>query len=215
MKRITLFLVATATAFAQPKISQHMMLFEPTGIELHVSETLIVEGAGKGKVQIAVPADAGTPEIRNAQIQPTARPGIFDVTYDLKEPESRIDLSWSAPFVLPETLSGRILHTAGLVRLVFPSGVKVSGSMLESNGVEPNTQAAIYTLKGTAYRIEIDGAGSLRRQPPAAAPPSEEEAPSFEMVLPRVYDRLYWILGLVGGLLVIGFILNFRASVKR
>ncbi len=98
--------------------------------------------------------------------------------------------------------------------MVFPSGVKVSSPMLESNGVEPTTQAAIYTLKGKTYKIELDGAGSLRRQQPAEPPPSsgEEEGASFEIVLPRIYQHIYWIVGLISGLLIIGFILNFRAA---
>lgn len=214
MKLLPLFLIATA-ALAQTKVAQHMMLFEPTGTELNVSETLIVQGAGKGKVQIAVPADAGTPRVRNGEIAKTARPGIFDVTFD-NPPEGRVDLAWSMPFVLPETLSGRILHSDGMVRMVFPRGVKVSGPALESNGVEPSTQASIYTLKGTAYKIDIDGAGSLRSQAPAA-PESKnpDEDQPIDMILPRVYGKMYWILGLVFGILTVGFILNFKASVKR
>ncbi len=215
MIRIILPLFVCLSVMAQPKVSQHMMLFEPTGIELNVSETLIIEGTGKGKVQLAIPADAETPVARNGEIKKTGRPGIYELSFESNEPESRVDVMWTAPFILPETLSGRILHTASLVRMVFPSGVKVNAPMLESNGVEPNTQAEIYTLHGTTYKIEIDGAGSLRRQAPAATPPSEEEAPSFEIVLPRLYKQAYWIVGLISGLLIIGFILNYRASVKR
>ena len=188
------------------RVSQHMMLLEPTGTELNVSETLLVPGGGR--VRVAAPLDAGTPEVRGAALR-RLRPGLFELEVPPSE-EARIDLRWSMPFVVPETLTGRILHDAP-VRLVAPKDVKVTGSMLELNGVEPTTLAQIFTLKSASYALTIDGAGQLRTQQRAAA---AEDGPSIEQIPPRVYSRLYWILGLTLGLLAIGFTLHYRASVE-
>lgn len=216
--RIFPLLLIAAAATAQPKVAQHMILFEPTGTDLNVSETIIVDGSGKGTIQAYIPSEANTPQARNAQVTKTAKPGVFDVSFDAQGQETRIDLAWSMPFVLPETISGRVLHSEGAVRMVFPKGVTATGPMLESNGTEPTTQATIYTLKGTTYKIDINGAGSLRAQQPAEQPPPSEgsdEGQSLDIILPRIYDKLYWILGLTLGILAIGFFLNFKASVKR
>lgn len=195
------------SALAQPQVTQHMMLLEPTGVDLNVNETLIISGGGRGRVRIAVPPAAGTPEVRHATISKTGTPGVFELSVPASAGETRVDLAWSIPFTVPETLSGRVLH-GGVVRLVFPKGVKVSSAHLESNGVEPTTQAAIFTLKSANYKIDIDGAGSLRAQPPAA--PAADDGPSIQQIKPRIYDRLFWILGLVLAILAAGFVLNYR-----
>jgi hypothetical protein len=205
--RLAAGLIALA-AVAQPRVTQHMMLIEPTGIDLHVSETLIISGEGRGRVRIAIPPAAGTPTVRNATITKTSTPGVFELSLPAAAQETRVDIAWSMPFAVPETLSGRVLH-GGVVRLVFPKGVKVSSANMESNGIEPTTQAAIFTLKSPEYKIEIDGAGSLRAEQPAAAA-AEEDGPSIQQIKPRVYDRLYWILGLTLAILAAGFVLNYR-----
>jgi hypothetical protein len=206
--------LACVTAFAQPQVTQHMMLIEPTGVDLNVSETLIVTGGGRGRVRIAVPAAAGTPTARNGTLARTNTPGLFELSVPASAEDTRVDLSWSIPFAVPETLSGRILH-GGVVRLVFPKGVKVDSANLESNGVEPTTLASIFTLRSPDYKIEIDGAGSLRAQQPVS-PSAEEDGPSIQQIYPRIYDRLYWILGLTLAILAAGFVLNYRKpSVKQ
>ncbi|MDX2180510.1 MAG: hypothetical protein SFV18_13020 [Bryobacteraceae bacterium] len=205
-------LLVPVLAFGQAKVTQHMMLLEPSGTDLAVSETLIVEGAGK--VQVFLPPDAELAGTRGGKAVKTAKPGVYDVTLDAAQgPESRVDVNWSMPFVSPETLNGRILHGGGPVRLVFPKGVTAKGAALESNGVEPTTQAQIYTLKGSSFKIEINGAGKLRAQRPEAEEAGEDDGPRIEQIMPRLYDRLPWILGLTLGVLAIGFALHFRARV--
>jgi hypothetical protein len=207
--RIAVLTLLAVAAFAQPQVTQHMMLIEPDGVELSVSETLIISsGGGRGRVRIAVPPAAGVPGVRNGTLSKTSTPGVFDLATEASASETRVDLSWSIPFAVPETLSGRILH-GGIVRLVFPKGVKVEGASLESNGVEPTTQASIFTLKTANYKIEIDGAGSLRAQQPPAESASDD-GPSIQQIKPRIYDRLFWILGLTLAILAAGFALNYR-----
>jgi len=198
--------------FAQDTVFQHMILFESSGTDLSVSETFMAEGGGK--FQVALPKDATLAGTRGGTAVKDARTGIYSVTVAGQQgQESRFDINWTMPFVVPEELSGRILHS-GPVRMVFPKDVKASGTMLESNGVEPTTQSSIYTLKGKTYKIMIDGAGTLRSQRPQGQP-EEEQGPRIEQILPRIYDRKYLVLGLTAAILVIGFILNYRASIKE
>jgi hypothetical protein len=117
------------------------------------------------------------------------------------------------PFVSPETLSGRILHGGGPVRLVIPKGVRASGAALESNGVEPTTQAQIFTVKGASFKIEIDGAGKLRAERPASE--FSEEGPPIDQIMPRLYDRLPLVLTLTLGILALGFALHFRTRARK
>jgi hypothetical protein len=206
----TLVIAGTA-ALAQTKVTQHMMLYEPTGTDINVAETLIIEGSGK--VQIVLPADAEVKTTRGGEVKKSAKPGIWDVTVKAEGPETRVDVNWTMPFITPEDISGRILHGGGPVRMVFPKGVKVTGAALEPNGTEPTTLASIFTLKGAAYKISLDGAGTLRAERPAEAE-APAEGPTIQQILPRFYDRLYWVLGLTFAILAAGFILNYRAQPK-
>ncbi|MCX6591333.1 MAG: hypothetical protein NTZ56_07390 [Acidobacteria bacterium] len=208
---ITLAIAGTA-ALGQTKVTQHMMLYEPTGTDLNVAETLIIEGSGK--VQIVLPADAEIKGTRGGEVKKSGKPGIWDVTVKAEGPETRVDVNWTMPFITPEDISGRILHGGGPVRMVFPKGVKVTGAALESNGTEPTTMASIFTLKGATYKISLDGAGTLRAERPAAAAEPEAEGPTIQQILPRFYDRLNWVLGLTFAILAAGFILNYRAQPK-
>lgn len=191
---------------------QQMILFESTGTDLNVSETFMVQGGTK--FQVSLPADATLAGTRGGTATKNTQAGLYDVTV-AGQPgqEARFDINWTIPFVVPEELSGKVLHTAP-VRMVFPKGIKAAGSMLEANGTEPTTQASIYTLKGKTYKITIDGAGTLRSQAPQQQQPEEEQGPRIEQILPRIYDKKYLVLGLTIGILIIGFILNYRASVK-
>ncbi len=222
--RLAVVLCAAAAFAQQPKVIQHMMLLEPSGTDLAVSETVILNAGAAGKLPVAAPADAapkfttrdsvGAPKPLEAK---QTRPGVWEVSVPASQAETRVDINWTIPFISPETLSGRVLHGGGPVRMVIPSGVKAQSAQLESNGEEPTTKASIYTLKGTTYKIELEGAGTLRAAQPAAGAAGEapqEEGPTIDQILPRVYDRKYWILGLTLALLSVGFLLNYRASVK-
>jgi hypothetical protein len=198
---------------AQAKVTQHMILVEPSGTDLAVSETLLVEG--KGSFKVFIPPDADLAPVRGARAVKSGAPGTYELTPEGDGPELRVDLNWTMPFVVPESWSGRILHGGGPVRMVFPKGVTATSAALEPNGVEPTTQASIFSVKAnvSAYKVSIDGAGQLRRNAPAE-PAGEDNAPSIEIIQPRIYERKYVILGLILGVLAVGFVLNFRATAK-
>jgi hypothetical protein len=105
--------------------------------------------------------------------------------------------------------SGKSLQDGAPLRLVAPMGVTLTGAGLESLGQEPHTQASVYGVKGQEYKVEIQGTGTLR----AAQEAMEEDAgPSIEQILPRIYTKVYWIVGLGLGVLALGFILLYRRS---
>jgi hypothetical protein len=70
-------------------------------------------------------------------------------------------------------------------------------------------------VQGDDYKVEFTGTGSLRPAAEAAGgaqqPPGDQ--PEIEARKPRIYDRLYPMLGLVGMILFCGFLLLYRKTV--
>lgn len=203
------------------KITQHMVLLEPSDGRLAVTETLLFENGGKlayndpdrgtlrlwlppgAKARVMATAPAGMPVERAAV--PAGLPNVYKVDFPIKPGETRFDVTYTLPD--PAEFRGKVLHN-GVVRLVAPSGVTLSGNAIELVGREPRTQAAIYSIQGTEYAVRIEGSGTLR----AAADESEDSGPGLQQILPRVYDRAPWIVGLALGALTAGLILLYRRS---
>jgi hypothetical protein len=215
-----------------------MILLEPLGESVQVSETYIYSNPGKttfydpaaGTLQFYLPASAkgivqvnatspgGMPTQRVAE--KTDQANVWKIDFAVKPGESRIDLMYlvtsGAPF------ESRILFPGdGLTRLVSPSGVVLKGEGIEALGQEPNTQATVYSVSRRNLKVEIEGTGSLR----AAAPQSEGQAPQVEQILPRVYQGLKadagfgaklnsvkWILIVALATLSLGFVLLYRSG---
>jgi hypothetical protein len=218
----TLLPAATAPSAS---VTQHMVLLEPIEGQLVVRESLIVQNSGdtlladakNGAVQVFVP-DAGVSSLSvtapargqsavDLKASPTGLRQVYKVDFPLPPGETRFDFSYSIPFKDPGTFSGRILHRGGAVNLVVPAGVSVKGDGLEPVGQEPQTKAAIYSLKAPNYTVELQGTGTM-----AATAPADQEGPgsSLDEIQPRIYDRLYAILGLSFGVLALGFVLFYR-----
>jgi hypothetical protein len=216
-------LLAAATV-PSASVTQHMVLLEPAESQLVVRESLIVENAGdaafadakNGVVRVFVP-DAGVsslgvmaraPGQSSVELKPVPAglPQVYKVDFSLPPGETRFDFSYSIPFKNPGTFSGRILHRDGAVNLVVPAGVSVKGDGLEPAGQEPQTNAAIYSLKLLNYTVELQGTGSM------SAAPADQPDPgsSLDEIPPRVYGSLYPILGLSFGILALGFVLFYR-----
>jgi hypothetical protein len=88
--------------------------------------------------------------------------------------------------------------------------VTIKGDTIQSLGQEPRTQATIYDVKSNDFKVEISGAGALQDD-------TGEDAggASYEQIQPRVYSKMTWILALTFGILTLGFILLYRASVPE
>jgi hypothetical protein len=208
------------------KVVQHFILFEPTGSEMAVTESYVFQNDGKttyndpnrGTLRIYVPAagfksltvNATAPAsvpVRKAA-EKTAEPDVYKIDFPIKPGESNVQLNYTVPFTSPGLFQGRNL-TPEPASLVVPEGVTLKGGGIEPRGQEPRTKATIYQARGASYKVEISGTGSLRQ---ARSSESEgESGPQIQPVLPRIYGKLYWILGLGLGILTLGFILLYRA----
>lgn len=212
------------------RVAQHMVLLEPSGSQLNVSETYIfnndgkttfnnpAEGtlrfwmpaAAKGIVQVNATAPGGMPVQRPAE--KTAKSGVYKVDFPIKPGETRIDLRYLVPFQDNGTFEGKVLYTGqGPTRLVAPNGVTLAGDGLQSLGAEPQSQAAIYEVKGDSYQVRIQGTGSLAA---AQNADTQDSGPQIEQVMPKVWDNVRLILGLALGILALGFILLYRADAQ-
>jgi hypothetical protein len=217
---------------AQPKpgdarVSQHMILFEPVDGKLIVSENVIYQNTGKttyndpagsfrfylpketnGKVKVMCAAPNGMPIEKSAS--PTKAANVYSVDFPIKPGETRFQLTFEMPMPEPAVFAGRILHKEGQTRLVTPKGVSLKSSAIQELGREPSTQAAIYSVKGEDFQVEIEGTGALREAAPESG--AGEDGPSIQEIMPRVYDRVHLVIGLASAILVLGFLLIYRSS---
>jgi hypothetical protein len=144
----------------------------------------------------------------------TAIPNVYTVNYPVKPGETHFDLAYVMPAGSPGVLERKVMNGGGPLRIVVPKGVTVAGGNLKNLGTEPRTQASIYEVQGDEYKVEFTGTGSLR--PPAEAAGGAQQQgdqPEIEARKPRIYDRLYPMLGLVGMILFCGFFLLYRKTV--
>ena len=211
------------------KVAQHFIVLQPGASEMAVSEGILYQGdpretyndaangtlrfylppEAKGQVSVTINAPGGMPIQRPAE--KTKEANVYKVDYPVKPGETRFDLNYVVPITNPLVFSGKILHAEGASDLVIPNGVTVKGDNIELAGQEPKTQASIYQIKGASYKVEVEGTGSLQ---PAAAGSSDEDngMPTIQEVKPKIYDRLYWILGMAFAILGLGSLLLYRSS---
>lgn len=213
---------------AAAEVTQHLILLEPGSDGLSVSETVFVNNgtamsyldSTRGTVQFYLPresngvaevtinAPGGMPIRRPAE--QTSTPGMFKVSYPAKPGETRFDVR----YMLPATtrFASKVVGSAPL-RLVTPAAVTLTGDTLKDLGQEPQTQAHIYSVTGASFDVEMAGSGSLRENNAKAAPASPDEDPGMPQVKPgrpRIYSRMYWVIGLALGILAVGGTMLFR-----
>ena len=206
------------------RLAQHMVVLEPQGPYLNVSETFFFSNSGKltyhdpasgtlrfflpealqGQPRVMVTAPKGMP-IRRAPGK-TSQPNLYKLDFPIKPGETRIDLTYALPAA--GTFSGKTLYDDAPTRLVVPAGVTLAGDGLAPLGQDPTMLASVYELKGrSGFTVRIEGTGSLR-----AATPAEDAGPSIDQILPRIYDNLPWIIAPVLAILALGFVLLYRMS---
>ena len=215
------------------KVSQHFIVVQPAADQTTVSEGILYQDDGKttfndpvngtfrfylppeakGQVAVTVNAPGGMPVKRPAQL--TKEPNVFKVDYPLKPGETRFDLNYTIPTTSPLVFATKVLHPEGASDLVLPDGVTAKGDDIELAGQEPKTKASIYRIKNASFKVEIQGTGSLT-QPNASAEQGEDDSgqPTIHEVKPRIYDRLYLILGMSLAILGFGSVLLYRSAPK-
>jgi len=215
-------------------VAQRMLLLEPNSSQIAVNETVIVQNSSKetynnetlgalrfylppaanGQVRVNAQGSQGMPLPRTAE--KTSEADVLKVNFPIKPGETEFQISYVLPVGSPFTFRGRDVRLNGMVtgplRLVAPPGVTLSGSDIQQLGVEPNTQAAIYTVNGSGgpFSFDVAGTGSLHKDEAATADTSD--SPQITEGSPQIYAHLPWLIGLALGVLGVGLIVLFRSS---
>ena len=206
---------------------QHLIILEPVDGQLRVSETFLVENksnttfqdAAKGSIQMYLPkgaqtevtvtAPGGMPIRRTPE--KTVQADVYKIGYPLKPGSTDFELAYALPD--PKKVSGKVAGKDPL-RLVSASTVTLSGENLKDLGTEPRTQAHVYEVPaGASYELNIEGTGALRTEAAQNQDQNQDDdngAPKPTTGMARIYDRLYWVLGLTFGILALGGTLLFR-----
>jgi hypothetical protein len=220
---------------AEARITQHMIVVQPSDNETVVNETILVQNrsnttfanadlggaqfflppAANGQVRVQVQGPGGMPLPRPAE--KTKQDNVFKIDYPVKPGETQFNLSYTMRAGSPFVLRGRVVdiqgQPSGPVRFVAPPGVTLESTDLKSLGQEPQTQATIYDLLTPAYAVNVTGTGSLGGA--TAEEADEADMPQVEQKNPPVYQHLAWLVGLALGILAVGVVLLYRSSPVR
>src|SRR5579871_1186167 len=214
------------------KVSKHMLLFEPANGQMVVNETYLYSNSGKiawndpdggtlhfyapkvtGKVSVTASAPGGMPI--PAPVNKTAKPDVYAVDFSVKPGETRFDVTYTVPYTAGAPYDGKILTPDDDTYLIAPNGITLEGQNLKDMGTEPRTQAHIYGLAGTSYRIQLTGteAAAPADAAPGQADQPENSGPQIEQIMPRINrEAQTGILVLAFGILALGFALLYRAN---
>jgi hypothetical protein len=211
MRTIGVFLLLCAPAITATKVGKHMILFEPGGGQMVVNETYLCTTTGGGTLQFYLPAAAnaqvqvnatapgGTPI--QAALKKTSKPDVYAVDFPVKPGETRFDLTYTVPYTEGAAYEGKIVTKDDNTYLIAAAGVTLQGENLNDLGQEPRTQARIYGLTGTAYKVVL-----------TAEAADSDSGPRIEQIMPRIYGQAKLILALALGTLALGLALLYRAS---
>jgi hypothetical protein len=210
------------------KETQHFIVLQPGDKEMTVSEGLLYVGdpsltyydpvngsvrfyvppEAKGPIAVTVNPAGGMPIQRPAL--KTKEPNIYKIDYPIHPGETRFDLNYSMPTTSPMIFSDKLLHTDAASNLVVPNGVTAKSDDLELAGQEPKTQASIYRIKNASFKVEVDGVGNLQAQAQSEGSGDDNGQPQVQQVKPRIYESMYWILGMAFAILGLGSVLLAR-----
>jgi hypothetical protein len=231
---ITLGVYGASRQPGEAKIAKHMLLFEPSGGQMTVSETYLITNNGKtawndpaqGTLRFYLPAEAnGKAEVNatapgglpiGAPVVKTSRPDVFGVDFAIMPGETRIDLGYAVPYVEGSSYQGKIVTQDQNTYLITPNGVTLKGGHLNDLGLEPQSQMHIYGLAGTAYKIELSGSvAAAAPGPDAEDAGASDGAPQIEEVMPHALGYRALILGLALGVLAVGFAILYRTPAGK
>lgn len=214
------------------KETQHFIVLQPGDKEMTVSEGLLYQGPPdatfndpvNGDVRFYVPPDvkgpidvtvnpAGGMPIKRPAIK-TKEPGIYKIDYPIHPGETRFDLNYTVPTTSPMIFADKEIHPEAAANLVVPNGVTAKSDDLELAGTEPKTQASIYRIKNPNFKVEVVGTGLLADESQAQSQGSGDDngQPQVQEVKPRIYENMYWILGIAFAILGLGSVLLARNS---
>ncbi len=214
-----------------PTPSAHVVIFEPGAGEMVVNESFMFTNEtdpprayrnpergtlrfylppeAKGVVQVSMSGAMGMP-LRSSATK-TAQDNVYMVDAPIKPGENRIDISYLVPHASGDSFTGRLLYKGVTSRLAVPAAVTLDGEGLESMGREPRTQAWLFQTSAVeSYTVTISGEGSMR--PPESASTTGEERGGMRVAAAPLAQELYWLLGLIGAVLAVGFAYLYTAK---
>jgi len=214
------------------KETQHFIVLQPGDKEMTVSEGLLYVGdpsftyydplngsvrfyvppEAKGTIGVTVNPAGGMPIPRPAL--KTNLPNIYKIDYPVRPGETRFDLNYAVPTTNPMIFTDQLLHADAASNLVVPNGVTVKSDDLELAGTEPKTQASIYRIKTASFKVEVDGIGILQAPGQSEGSGDDNGQPQVQEVKPRIYESMYWILGMAFAILGLGSVLLARNAAK-
>jgi hypothetical protein len=222
------------------QVDQHMVLLEPDGQNLNISESYIFKNDTKttfndpvnGALRLWLPEAAknaevnvltpGSVPVRRAP-QKTAEKNVDKLDFAVLPGESRVDIAYSIPFTSPGDFPMKTFFKGNSTKLVAPQGVTIQGTGLKSLGQEPTTQATIYGIDAPSFTVQVSGTGALRREQADSGGGGDSGDNRLMQILPRIYVSadstagfgtmvlsVKWILLLAFGILGLGFTLLYR-----
>ncbi len=224
---------ASSNKAGTAKVTQHFIVLQPGEKEMTVSEGLLYVGDPNvtyydpvnGSVRFYVPPEAtgltsvtvnpaGGMPIQRPALK-TKDPNIYKVDYPVRPGETRFDINYAIPTTSPQIFTDKEIHPEASSNLVVPSGVTAKSDDLELAGQEPKTQASIYRIKtrikDASFKVEVEGVGALQQ---SEGSPDDNGQPQVQEVKPRIYESLYWILGMAFAILGLGSVLLARNAAK-
>lgn len=207
-------------------VTQHIFILEHVPGELRATEYMTVATTGNatvadpnGTVRFYVPeshkgdisvtstfGEMGMPLTRTAK--KTAQAGIWAADTAIKPgAETMIEIHWSAPFATPAEFNVKPLHT-GKIFMLVPPGMTLSGGGLSPPKPAPRGLTA-YTHEGAgAFAVTVEGAGT--RQSPGNSEEEQNEGTPVDVIPPKIYDRVWFVLAFAFGILGIAFYQLYR-----
>jgi hypothetical protein len=204
----------------------HLIMIEPSPTSLEISETFLIrnesnttfQDAANGTAQFYPPKAAGD-KVQVSVTPPTqmtikrsaekgAKPGSFKINYPARPGETRFDMHYTLPAA--ETFSTKVVDTGRPTMVVTPLSVRLSGDGIKEAGVEQDVQARVYEITAPSFEVKIEGTGSIRDRQQSKSPDEDPGQPKTTEILAKIYDKMYWVLGLTFAILALGGTLLFR-----
>ena len=219
------------------KLDQHMFMIEPTSDALHVTEVFQLSNAGKttlldpekGSIQFFMPSDAqganvgidapgGMPIKRPPE--KTKQAGVFKESYPVKPGDAT---TYEVTYSLPPGAEtrGQALWRCPRDHGQRPRRDAVGGQTPDaragSQTARPHLSRCLPALLERSFELSITGTGVIRTDAADSGGGQEQQGdtgqPEATAGPARVYDRLYWVLGLAFGILAVGGTLLYRRGV--
>jgi hypothetical protein len=203
----------------------HLIMIEPSPTSLEISETFLIrnestttlQDSSNGTAQFYPPKAAGdkvqvsvTPPTQmtiQRQAVKAAKPGSFKIDYPARPGETRFDMHYTLP--ASDSFSTKVVPGDRPTMVVTPVSVHLTGDGIKEAGVEQDVQARLYEVTGPSFDVKIEGTGSIRDRQ-SNAPEEDTGQPKTTEILARIYDKMYWVLGLTFGILALGGTLLYR-----